>query len=230
MSIKANIQAIEEIKARHAEISGRASEDVLLLAVTKLHGADEINEAIECGITDIGENKVQEIIDKYEKLKPVRIHLIGHLQTNKVKYIIDKVHMIHSVDSLRLAQEINKRAEQHDLDMNILIQVNVAHDENKFGIDKDELEQLLGDISSTCPRLKVKGLMSIVPYAEDLEEVRPYFQMAKKLFDQIKEKEIKGVDFQFLSMGMSNDFTVAIEEGSNIIRVGTAIFGERDYR
>ena len=128
MSIRENIAHINQLKAEAAQRSGRSGEDVLLVAVTKLHGVDEINEAIDCGITDIGENKVQEIMDKYEHVKPVRWHLIGHLQTNKVKYIIDKVSMIHSVDSLKLAQEINKRAQQHNLTMDILIQVNSAEE------------------------------------------------------------------------------------------------------
>ena len=137
MSIRENIEHIRSLKDAAAVRSGRSGEDVLLVAVTKLHTVDEINEAIDCGITDIGENKVQEIMDKYEYVKPVRWHLIGHLQTNKVKYIIDKVSMIHSVDSLHLAQEIDKRAAQHGLTMDILIQVNSAREESKFGITTD---------------------------------------------------------------------------------------------
>ena len=138
MSIGENIKHVVELKNQAAEKSGRSGDDVLLVAVTKLHTVEEINEAIDCGITDIGENKVQEIMDKFDHVKPVRWHLIGHLQTNKVKYIIDKVSMIHSVDSLKLAQEINKRAEQHGLDMDILIQVNSAMEESKFGITTGE--------------------------------------------------------------------------------------------
>ena len=128
MSIKSNIEYINELKAAAAEKSGRTGDDVLLVAVTKLHTPEEMNEAIDAGITDIGENKVQEIMDKFDRVKPVRWHLIGHLQTNKVKYIIDKVSLIHSVDSLHLAKEINKRAQQHDLTMDILIQVNSAEE------------------------------------------------------------------------------------------------------
>ena len=143
MSIKSNIEYINELKDKAAEKSGRNGSDVLLVAVTKLHSADEINEAIDAGITDIGENKVQEIMDKYDRVKPVRWHLIGHLQTNKVKYIIDKVSMIHSVDSLHLAKEINKRAAQHDLTMDILIQVNSADEESKFGITTDATDRLI---------------------------------------------------------------------------------------
>ena len=143
MSIGENIKHVVELKNQAAEKSGRSGDDVLLVAVTKLHTVEEINEAIDCGITDIGENKVQEIMDKFDHVKPVRWHLIGHLQTNKVKYIIDKVSMIHSVDSLKLAQEINKRAEQHGLDMDILIQVNSAMEESKFGITTGETGQML---------------------------------------------------------------------------------------
>ena len=146
MSIGENIKHIQKLKEDAAKRAGRSGEEVLLVAVTKLHSADEINEAIDCGITDIGENKVQEIMDKYEKVKPVRWHLIGHLQTNKVKYIIDKVAMIHSVDSLHLAKEIDKRARQHGLVMDILIQVNSAMEESKFGITTEETGKMIDDI------------------------------------------------------------------------------------
>lgn len=230
MSIKSNIEYIRELKAKAAEKSGRTGDDVLLVAVTKLHSPEEINEAIDCGITDIGENKVQEIMNKYEAVKPVRWHLIGHLQTNKVKYIIDKVCMIHSVDSFNLAKEINKRAAQHDLVMDILIQVNSAEEESKFGIGTDEVDALIAEIAENCPNIRIRGLMCIAPYAEDTNEVRPYFAEVKALFDKYKEKKTDNIDFEYLSMGMTNDFEVAVEEGSNLIRVGTAIFGVRDYR
>jgi pyridoxal phosphate enzyme (YggS family) len=229
MSIRENIEHINQLKAEAAARSGRNGEDVLLVAVTKLHDVDEINEAIDCGITDIGENKVQEIMDKFDHVKPVRWHLIGHLQTNKVKYIIDKVSMIHSVDSLRLAQEINKRAQQHNLTMDILIQVNSAQEESKFGVSVDETEELLKMILDNCPNINVKGLMCIAPKAEDPNEIRQYFADVKTLYDQYSHIEHERLDFKYLSMGMSHDFEVAIMEGSNLIRVGTAIFGERDY-
>ena len=190
---------------------------------------DEINEAIDCGITDIGENKVQEIMDKYEHVKPVRWHLIGHLQTNKVKYIIDKVSMIHSVDSLKLAQEINKRAQQHNLTMDILIQVNSAEEESKFGITTEETGQLIRDILDSCENIRIRGLMCIAPFEENPEDVRVYFAEVKKLYDEYGKMEHPHLDFKYLSMGMSGDFHVAIEEGSNLIRVGTSIFGARDY-
>ena len=229
MSIGGNIEYINGLKAEAAKRSGRNGEDVLLVAVTKLHSTDEINEAIACGITDIGENKVQEIMDKYDRVDPVRWHLIGHLQTNKVKYIIDKVSMIHSVDSMKLATEINKRAMQHDLTMDILIQVNSAMEESKFGITTEETGKMIEEILETCPNIRIRGLMCIAPFEEDPEDAREYFAEVKKLYDEYKKIEHPGLDFKYLSMGMSNDFEVAIEEGSNLIRVGTMIFGARDY-
>ena len=230
MSIKTNIEYINELKAKAAVKSGRDPEDVLLVAVTKLHSPAEINEAIDAGITDIGENKVQEIMNKYDDVKPVRWHLIGHLQTNKVKYIIDKVAMIHSVDSLKLAKEINKRAEQHDLVMDILIQVNSAEEESKFGITTEETDQLIRQIAEECPHVRIRGLMCIAPLEADPEDARPYFAEVKKIYDKYAGEKSDRIDFQYLSMGMTNDFQVAVEEGSNLIRVGTAIFGYRDYR
>ncbi|MGN0658345.1 MAG: YggS family pyridoxal phosphate-dependent enzyme [Emergencia sp.] len=230
MSIQSNIEYINELKAKAAERSGRSGDDVLLVAVTKLHTPEEMNQAIDAGITDIGENKVQEIMDKYDHVKPVRWHLIGHLQTNKVKYIIDKVSMIHSVDSLHLAKEIDKRAAQHDLTMDILIQVNSAMEESKFGITTEETDQLISDIAEQCPNIRIRGLMCIAPFEENPEDAREYFAEVKKIYDRYAEKKSERIDFKYLSMGMTNDFEVAIEEGSNLIRVGTAIFGYRDYR
>lgn len=228
-SIRENIDAVNRIKGEAAVKSGRKAEDVLLCAVTKTRTAEEINQAIDAGITDIGENKVQEIMDKFDSVKPVRWHLIGHLQTNKVKYIIDKVSMIHSVDSLHLAQEIDRRAAQHGITMDILIQVNSAQEESKFGISTDETEGMIRDILDNCPNIRIRGLMCIAPFAENPEDVRVYFAQVKKLYDEYSSIEHKNLDFKYLSMGMSHDYEVAILEGSNLIRVGTAIFGERDY-
>ncbi|MCQ2551211.1 MAG: YggS family pyridoxal phosphate-dependent enzyme [Clostridia bacterium] len=229
MSIKNNLEYIEKLKGEAAIRSGRKPEDVLLCAVTKTHGVDEINEAIDCGVTDIGENKVQEIMDKYEFVKPVKWHLIGHLQTNKVKYIIDKVDMIHSVDSLHLAKEIDKRAKAKDLTMKILVQVNSAMEESKFGVTVEETKQLIMDILEQCPNIKICGMMCIAPFEEDVDDARPFFAEVKKLYDEYSKISHPMLDFKYLSMGMSNDFEVAIEEGSNLVRVGTAIFGARDY-
>lgn len=229
MSIRENIEHIQQLKTEAAERSGRSGDDVLLVAVTKLHDVDEINEAIDCGITDIGENKVQEIMDKYDRVKPVRWHLIGHLQTNKVKYIIDKVSMIHSVDSLRLAQEIDKRAAQHGITMDILIQVNSAEEESKFGIKTEETGKMIEDILDTCQNVRIRGLMCIAPFEENPEDARVYFTEVRKQYEEYGQIDHPHLDFKYLSMGMSGDFHVAIEEGSNLIRVGTSIFGARDY-
>ena len=230
MSIRENIEAINEAKSEAAIRSGRNPEDILLIAVTKLHDASEINEAIDCGITDIGENKVQEILDKYEKVKKVRWHLIGHLQTNKVKYIIDKVDLIHSVDSLKLAEEIEKRSANIGKTMDILIQVNAAEEESKFGVSVSDVDGLIESILQNCPHIRIKGLMTIGPFVDDDEEIRRVFKEVSEIFDRYKGEERENLDFQYLSMGMTHDFEIAIEEGANCIRVGTAIFGDRDYR
>ncbi len=203
-------------------------DDVLLVAVTKTRTAEEINVAIQHGVTDIGENKVQEILEKYDKVDPVRWHLIGHLQTNKVKQIIDKVYMIHSVDSLHLAVEIDKRAAQAGLNMRVLIQVNAAEEESKFGVPSEETGALIRDILDTCPQLLINGLMFIAPF-DDPQNVRSYFTDVKQQYDQLKKINHSRLDFKYLSMGMSNDYQVAIEEGSNLVRVGSAIFGTRNY-
>ena len=198
-------------------------------AVTKTHPASDINEAIDAGITDIGENKVQEILDKYDEVKPVRWHMIGHLQTNKVKYIIDKVSLIHSVDSYKFAEEINKRAAQHGIVMDILIQVNSAMEESKFGITTDETDSLIEEILKNCPNIRIRGLMCIAPFAENPGDAAKYFRAVKEIYDRYADAPREGLDFKYLSMGMSNDFETAIAEGSNLIRIGTAIFGARNY-
>ncbi len=224
---------IEKVRAELAEEAGRCGrdpDDILLLAVTKLHSPEEINEAIDAGITDIGENKVQELVSKYDAVRPgVRWHLIGHLQTNKVRYIIDKVCMVHSVDSLHLAREIDKRAGAAGRTMDILVQVNAAGEESKSGVSPAEAEALLESIAEECPNLRVRGLMHIAPYADDPEDVRVYFREVKRLFDEIKKSGRFGSCFDTLSMGMTHDHGVAVEEGSTLVRIGTAIFGQRNY-
>ena len=230
MSITQNIADIRGRIAEAAKRSGRSPDDILLIAVTKLHEPDEIEEAIATGVTDIAENKVQEIQKKYDQIvSPVRWHLIGHLQTNKVKYIIDKVVMIHSVDSLKLAEEIDKRAAAAGKTMDVLLQVNAAHEESKFGLDPKDVPQVMQDILDTCPNVRIRGLMHMAPWSEDPEEIRPYFKEVKDLFDTLSRVEHPNSDFKYLSMGMSHDFETAIEEGANIVRIGTSIFGERDY-
>lgn len=220
---------MQDIEKNVKEIVDSLKPGVQLVAVTKTHSPEEMNIAIDAGVTDIGENKVQEILAKYDKVKPVRWHLIGHLQRNKVKYIIDKVDLIHSVDSLKLAREIEKRAAAKDTTMDILIQVNSAEDENKFGIETDETEGMVKEILETCPHINIKGLMCMAPYEEDPEDVREYFAEVREEFNRLKTIEHERLDFKYLSMGMSHDYKVAMEEGANMVRVGSAIFGNRVY-
>ncbi len=227
-TIKDSIDSIRLRMARAAARSGRKPEDITLIAVSKLHSAEEVDAAASCGIMDFAENKVQELTVKQPQVRAdVRWHFIGHLQTNKVKAVIDKVSIIHSVDSMHLAQEIDKRAAQAGRIMDILIQVNAAGEESKFGLGVKEAGRLALDIAGQLKNVKIRGLMEIAPYAEDPEEVRVYFRQVKDLFEELKASGLKDMDM--LSMGMSHDFETAIEEGATHIRVGTAIFGERDY-
>ncbi|MBR5467829.1 MAG: YggS family pyridoxal phosphate-dependent enzyme [Firmicutes bacterium] len=227
--IKENIDFVEEKIAAACERSGRKREEVLLLAVSKTIDVPRIKEAVECGLTSLGENKVQEIMDKYEPMgEGVKWHLIGHLQTNKVKYIIDKVDLIHSVDSLKLAEEINKRAATKNIVADILLEVNVAEEDSKFGIGTDECEDRVREISQ-LPNVRIRGLMTVAPFVEDAEENRPYFKQLKQLLVDINNKKIDNVNMDILSMGMTGDYEVAIEEGATIVRVGTGIFGARVY-
>ena len=212
--------------------SGRKPEDITLIAVTKTHGADEINQVIDAGAADIGENRVQELLEKYDRVKDVRWHLIGHLQTNKVKSVIGKVVMIHSVDSLRLAREIDKRSEAAGIVTDILIEINSAMEESKSGIDPGDLKSLAEEITAECAHVRIKGLMCIPPIAADPEDSRPYFKEAAAMFRDMKTWDLprERFDPRELSMGMSGDFEVAIEEGATIVRVGSLIFGPRNYR
>ena len=227
--IRGNLEKVRQQIRQSAEGCGRSQDDVLLVAVSKTRTPEEINIAIEAGVTDIGENKVQEIMDKYDDIKPVRWHMIGHLQTNKVKYIIDKVSMIHSVDSYKLAAEINKRSAACGITMDILLQVNSAQEESKFGISTEETEGLIMQILDSCENIRIRGLMCIAPYADDPEDIKKYFDSVKEQYDQFSTIDHPNLDFRYLSMGMSHDFPVAIEAGSNLVRGGSAIFGERDY-
>lgn len=209
--------------------SGRNRQEVTLIAVSKTKPVELIREAMDAGADVFGENKVQELCDKYEQLpKTLHWHLIGHLQRNKVKYIVDKVDLIHSVDSMRLAEEISKEAEKKQTDVKVLIEVNVAQEESKFGVSVDETEELVREIAK-LPRIHVLGLMTIAPNVSDPEENRPVFRTLKKLAVDIKMKNIDNVRMDVLSMGMTGDYQVAIEEGATMVRVGTGIFGERNY-
>ena len=232
MGVRENYLEVLNKKNQAALRAGRNPEDITLMAVTKLHTVDEINEAIDAGAMDIGENKVQELLSKYEDVKPVRWHLIGHLQTNKVKQIIDKVVMIHSVDSLHLAEEINKRAGNAGLVMDILIEINVGEEETKTGIQAEELMDLAKKITDTCENVRLRGVMCIPPYGEDPEVSRKYFRETRELFEKLQQlglPEDRAL-IDTLSMGMSGDYETAVEEGSTIVRVGSAIFGKRNYR
>ena len=228
-------ERFKEVKKRVDDAalrSGRDPEDIKLVAVTKTHPASEINEAIAAGATDIGENRVQEILEKIDDVSTVRWHLIGHLQTNKVRQVIDKVVMIHSVDSLKLAREIDKRAAAAGLKMDVLIEINSAMEETKSGIAASDLKQLVTDITAECENVRVCGIMCIPPIAADPEDSRPYFKEAAELFEDMKSWQLPPERFAptELSMGMSGDFEVAVEEGATIVRVGSSIFGPRNYR
>lgn len=227
--IRENYQAVEQKVCEACKRSKRAREEVTLIAVSKTKPVSMIQEAIKAGATVFGENKVQELCEKYEELpKHLHWHMIGHLQRNKVKYIVDKAELIHSVDSLRLAQEINKEAIKKELTVNILVEVNVAEEESKFGVGVEETEDLIREIAKLS-NIKVQGLMTIAPYVENPEENRGVFRTLKKLAVDIKMKNIDNVHMGVLSMGMTGDYEVAIEEGATMVRVGTGIFGERNY-
>ncbi|MDE6389152.1 MAG: YggS family pyridoxal phosphate-dependent enzyme [Lachnospiraceae bacterium] len=227
--IQENLNIVKENVCAACNRSGRANEDVTLIAVSKTKPIEMLKEAYDLGCRDFGENKVQELVDKYDKMpKDVRWHMIGHLQRNKVKYIVDKVCMIHSVDSLRLAEEISKEAVKKNVIMPILIEVNVADEESKFGTTSDDAISLTEAISK-LPNIVIRGLMTIAPYVENSEENRLYFAKLKQIYVDIIHKNIDNVFMDELSMGMSGDYEVAIEEGATLIRVGTGIFGERQY-
>lgn len=218
MTLKDNIAAI---------LKG-IPKDVVLIAASKTRNAEEIDEAFQCGIKIFGENKVQELIDKYDKVKsPVSWHIIGHLQSNKVKYIVGKVDLIHSLDSIKLLNEIEKKFANSNLMANCLIQINIGKEDSKDGIFVEQLEELLNHCEK-CNNVKIKGLMAIIPKGDE-DSSRYYFKEMKKLFDNLKVKKFKNISMEFLSMGMSSDYTIAIEEGSNMVRCGEKIFGKRNY-
>ena len=228
-SIRENVAVVEAKIAAAAKRAGRNPEDILLLAVSKTKPVEMIQEAVDCGLTALGENKVQEIMEKFEPMgKGVHWHLIGHLQTNKVKYIIDKVDMIHSVESLRLAQEIDKRAAAAKVIMDILVEVNIAGEESKFGVRPEDTEVFLRELSK-FDNIHVRGLMTVAPFVNNPEENRVYFRKMRELLVDMNAKKIDNISMDVLSMGMTGDYEVAIEEGATIVRVGTGIFGERYY-
>ncbi len=227
--LKENLDKVNENIKKACETAGRNPKEVTLVAVSKTKPLSDIEELMTYGVEEYGENKVQELCDKYENIsRPVNWHLIGHLQTNKVKYIVDKACLIHSVDSIHLAEEIEKQAAKKNLVVNILIQVNIAHEDTKFGIDETNIYEIIDKIKD-FKHIKIKGLMTIAPFVENPEENRIHFKKMKQLLLDIKSKNIDNIDMNILSMGMTNDYMVAIEEGATMVRVGTGIFGERNY-
>lgn len=227
--IKINLSEVEKNIQKACERSNRAREEVTLIAVSKTKPISMLTEAYETGIRDFGENKVQEMCDKYETMeKDIRWHMIGHLQTNKVKYLVGKTKLIHSVDSYKLACEIEKQAAKNNWEADILIEVNAANEETKFGVSTAEVIELVQQIAK-LPHVHIKGLMTVAPYVEDAEENRDIFRKMKQLSIDIENQNIDNVNMNVLSMGMTGDYMVAIEEGATHVRVGTGIFGERDY-
>lgn len=227
--LKENLNEVEAQIQRACETAGRSRQEVTLIAVSKTKPVEMLKEIYDAGIRDFGENKVQELTEKYEVMpEDMKWHMIGHLQRNKVKYIVDKVELIHSVDSLRLAQEISKEAVKKDVTVSILIEVNIAGEETKFGLSKEEVCTLVEE-AAKLPNIHIKGLMTVAPPVADPEENRPFFRKIKELSVDITNKNIDNVTMEILSMGMTNDYMVAIEEGATMVRVGTGIFGERDY-
>lgn len=227
--LKDQLQEVEKRIQAACDRAGRKREEVTLIAVSKTKPVETLQEAYDLGVRIFGENKVQELTAKYEALpKDIHWHMIGHLQTNKVKYIIDKAELIHSVDSLKLAETIEKEAAKHDLIADILVEVNVAEEESKFGMKMEEVIPFVEKVSA-FPHVRVRGLMTIAPFVEDPEENRSIFADLHELYIDIKKKNHDNDTVSVLSMGMTNDYEVAIEEGATMVRVGTGIFGARNY-
>ena len=228
--IKENVAEVEARIQAACKRAGRRREEVTLIAVSKTKPVSDIYEIIETGIKDYGENKVQEMCDKMEIIQePLNWHMIGHLQRNKVKYIVDKAKLIHSVDSLRLAQQISQEAIKKEVEVDILIEVNVAEEASKFGLSTEEVIQMIEAIAK-LPAVHIKGLMTVAPFTDNPEDNRPYFRNLKQLAVDIDGKNIDNVTMSVLSMGMTGDYEVAIEEGATMVRVGTGIFGARIYK
>ncbi len=223
--IKNNLEIINEKIKKAALKADKNPEEIKLVAVAKTATIEQMEEAIKAGVKIVGENKVQEAKEKYQIITAdIEWHLVGHLQTNKVKYAVEIFDCIHSVDSIKLAKEIDKRSLQFGKTTNILVEVNVSGEETKYGIKPEEVVLFLKNISEFTG-IRVRGLMTIAPIVEDKEEVRPYFRKLRELSKEIKSKNIKNVKMDYLSMGMSEDFEIAIEEGANMVRIGRGIFG-----
>jgi pyridoxal phosphate enzyme (YggS family) len=221
---------VKKIEAACKKV-GRNPNDITLIAVSKTVESPKVREAVAAGVDNLGENRVQELVKKYEDLKDIDIkwHMIGHLQKNKVKYIIDKTVLIHSVESLSLAEEIDKRAKKAGIVANVLIELNIGEEESKFGIKEENVYDFVKSMEE-FENIKVSGLMTVAPFCENPEDVRWVFKKMKDIYDKISAMNLKNAEMKYLSMGMTNDFEIAIEEGSNMIRIGTAIFGARKYK
>ena len=229
-NIRENIESIRKRIADAAKRAGRDVDDIKLIAVTKTVDVDKVLEAIAAGALDAGENKPQELARKYEVLgDKIRWHQIGSLQTNKVKYIIDKVCMIHSLDREGLAEEIDKRANKAGRVIDCLVQVNISGEESKHGMSREEVEPFVRLVADKYPNIKIKGLMTMAPFDAEKDEIRKVFRDLKELSDEINNMNIENVEMKEISMGMTNDFEIAVEEGATMVRVGTAIFGKRNY-
>lgn len=225
MSIRENLERIREKIRVKSELVGRDPQEITLVAVTKTVEADRIEEAIAAGVNIIGESRVQEAKEKYGKVESKIIwHLVGHLQRNKAKDAVKIFDLIHSVDSAKLAKEIDKQAKKVGKIQKILVEVNASGEESKYGLSPEEVITFLKEVSG-FPNIKVEGLMTMAPFYENPEDCRPYFRKLRELREEIKAENIKDVEMVYLSMGMSSDFEVAIEEGSNMVRIGRAIFG-----
>ena len=227
--LKENLNQVERKIEEACKRAGRDRNEVTLIAVSKTKPVEMLQEVYDENVRDFGENKVQELCDKIEVMpQDIRWHMIGHLQRNKVNYIVGKVELIHSVDSYRLAEEINIQAKKKNIIVPILVEVNIAHEESKFGISEDDAIQLVKEIAE-LENVRIMGLMTIAPYVENPEDNRMYFRKIKELSVDIRNKNIDNVSMSVLSMGMTGDYEVAIEEGATMVRVGTGIFGERNY-
>ena len=223
-----NIRILENKIAEAAEKAGRHGEKITVVAVSKTVKPERIREAIRCGIRIIGENKVQEAEQKFKQIpEEFAKHLVGHLQTNKAKKAVELFDMIQSVDSLKLAEEVSKRAQQKGKTVDVLVEVNTSGEPSKFGLEPDGVFDFMKQASG-LEGIKIKGLMTVGLFSSDMEEVRPCFKKLKSLFDELKERRIPGIEMQYLSMGMTQDYQLAIEEGANMVRIGTAIFGRRE--
>ena len=228
--LKENLANVEKNIEQACKNAGRSRDEVTLIAVSKTKPVEMLQEIYDENIRDFGENKVQELCSKMEQLpSDIRWHMIGHLQRNKVKYIVGKVELIHSVDTYRLAEEINIQAKKQNVIVPILVEVNIAHEESKFGISAEDAILLVEEISK-LENIRIKGLMTIAPYVENPEDNRLYFRKIKQLSVDITNQNIDNVFMEILSMGMTGDYMVAIEEGATMVRVGTGIFGERNYK